>query len=118
MMNPREEELFGILQEESAEVIQVVSKRKRFPENRERNVKELHQEIGDFFATVQLLVQEGYVNLDDIGPAIQRKLEKLEKNMKHKRVSNDVRENMCACGIQQVNHLRGECPNGSGYFRT
>jgi len=85
MMNPREQELFDILQEESAEVIQVVSKRKRFPENRPRNVKELHQEIGDVFATVQLLVEEGYVDLAEIEPAIKRKLEKLARNMKNPR---------------------------------
>lgn len=85
-MNPREEELFGILQEEAAEVIQVVSKRKRFPLSRPRNIKELHQELGDVFAVVQLLVEEGYVVLSDIEPAIQHKLEKLEKNMTHKRL--------------------------------
>lgn len=94
MNNPREEELFGILQEESAEaieilsrIIKVVSKRRRFPENIERSSKELHQEIGDFFGVIQLLVQEGYINLSEVELAVQRKLERLSRNMKHKYVT-------------------------------
>lgn len=97
MMNPREEELFGILQEESAEaieilsrIIKVVSKRRRFPENIERSSKELHQEIGDFFGVVQLLVQEGHVDLAQVELAVQHKLEKLERNMKHKRPNQNL----------------------------
>lgn len=82
-MNPREEELFGILQEEMAEVIQVVSKRKRFG-TKARNVKELHQELGDVVAVIKLLVEEGYVNLDDVETAIKPKLDKLLLNMVHK----------------------------------
>jgi NTP pyrophosphatase (non-canonical NTP hydrolase) len=79
-MNPREEELFGILQEEAAEVIQVVSKRRRFGVS-ERNVKELEQELGDFIAVLKLLVEEGYIDLDKLEPAVLKKIAKLKLNM-------------------------------------
>ncbi len=87
MMNPREEELFGILQEEAAEsieilarIIKIVSKRRRFGKS-ERNIKELETELGDFFAVLKLLVNEGYISMDNLEKAAERKLDKLAEHM-------------------------------------
>lgn len=82
-MTPREEELFGILQEEAAEVIQAVSKRKRFGAS-ERNVAELLQEVGDVFALLYLLENEGYLDLSKVDTAMKKKLDQLDRNMTHK----------------------------------
>ena len=79
-MNPREEELFGVLQEEAAEIIQVISKRRRFGV-KERNVKELEQELGDFFGVLKLLVEEGYISLDHLEEYGEKKITKLTSNM-------------------------------------
>jgi NTP pyrophosphatase (non-canonical NTP hydrolase) len=89
MSKARGEELFGILQEEAAEVIQAVSKRARFGDT-ERNRLDLVQELGDVFAVLKLLDEEKHFVLDDaeVEAAIQRKLEKLERNMVHKKDSS------------------------------
>lgn len=90
-MNPREEELFGILQEEAAEsieilsrIIKIVSKRRRFGAT-DRNLKELEQEIGDFIGVLKLLVEEGYVSLDSLEKAGEAKITKLKTNMINQR---------------------------------
>lgn len=62
----RQEELLGILQEECAEVIQVISKIRRFgiqsfhPDDpkQTRNRELLAQEIGDIYGMVEMLIDE------------------------------------------------------------
>jgi NTP pyrophosphatase (non-canonical NTP hydrolase) len=83
-MKDRKEELLTILQEEAAEVIQAVSKCKRFPG--ERSLKELETETGDFLGVLKLLIEEGYVNPETIEHAGDAKIKKLDKFMTHKRV--------------------------------
>ncbi len=86
----RKQELFGILQEEAAEVIQAVSKLNRFGET-ERNIKDLEAEIGDFMGVLKCLVEEGYI--DKTGNVLIKnaeiKIKKLEKFMVNKKVMSN-----------------------------
>ena len=69
-------ETLGILQEECAEVIQAVSKFRRFGEN---NRFDIEQEIGDLLCIVALLEQQGFISETGVELAMNRKLEKLKK---------------------------------------
>jgi len=71
-------ETLGILQEEAAEVIQAVSKYRRFGDNGNNRLN-LEQEIGDFLCLVVLLEQQGFISDTGIELAMSRKLEKLKK---------------------------------------
>jgi NTP pyrophosphatase (non-canonical NTP hydrolase) len=71
-------ETLGILQEEAAEVIQAVSKYRRFGANG-NNRLDLEQEIGDMLCIVVLLEQQGFISETGIELAMSRKLEKLKK---------------------------------------
>lgn len=84
MISNRKQELLIILQEESAEVIQAVSKCFRFGET-ERNVKDLETEIGDFMGVLKCLVEEGYIDGNKLMLAGEAKGKKLSKYMKHKK---------------------------------
>jgi NTP pyrophosphatase (non-canonical NTP hydrolase) len=77
-LNDKEKELFYILQEECAEVIQAISKILRFGFNEEfRNKEKLTQEIGDLLACVTLLYASGIVDKDEVELAIENKILKL-----------------------------------------
>ena len=69
-------ESLGILQEECAEVIQAVSKYRRFGESNRLSVE---QEIGDMLCIVLLLEQQGFISEVGLELAVNRKLEKLKK---------------------------------------
>jgi NTP pyrophosphatase (non-canonical NTP hydrolase) len=69
-------ETLGILQEECAEVIQAVSKYRRFGDS---NRLALEQEIGDMLCIVVLLEQQGFISETGMELAMSRKLEKLKK---------------------------------------
>jgi NTP pyrophosphatase (non-canonical NTP hydrolase) len=69
-------ETLGILQEECAEVIQAVSKFRRFGE---KNRFDIEQEIGDLLCIVALLEQQGFISETGVELAMNRKLEKLKK---------------------------------------
>ena len=86
-MNKREQELYGILQEEAAEVIQAVSKMFRFG-NTERNQKDLNQEIGDFIGVLKLLHDEKYLDGEGLIKAAEKKIKKLDVYMTNKRKSS------------------------------
>lgn len=77
----RETELLGNLQEESAEVIQVISKIKRFTEIGqpvpEEKLEMLHSEIGDFLGVLKLLHDDGLIDMDRLEKAATRKIERL-----------------------------------------
>ena len=83
-MNERVLEIMGILQEECAEVIQEVSKCRRF------GIDELHksgiphremleQEVGDVLCMIELLHREGILSEEGLMLAKQKKEEKLRK---------------------------------------
>jgi len=80
-MSPKVLEALTILQEECAEVIQNVSKIKRFGLNesytgQETNRIRLEKEVGDVLAMVDFLIQEGV--LEQVG-LIQSKINKINK---------------------------------------
>lgn len=81
-MNPVIQRLLDKLQEESAEVIQAVSKIRRFgphnhhPERTTTNLQELNGEIEDLAALIHLLELHGFVQLNQ--DSILRKAEALQ----------------------------------------
>jgi NTP pyrophosphatase (non-canonical NTP hydrolase) len=84
-------ELLGILQEECAEVIQIISKIRRFglndfhPEdpNQVSNKAKLTQEIGDIVCVVELLMQRDLLEVVDVDLAAERKHEKLKRFLRN-----------------------------------
>lgn len=81
-MNERVLEIMGILQEECAEVIQEVSKCRRFGINESHksgitHKEMLEQEVGDVLCMIELLHQEGILSEEGLMAAKQRKEEKL-----------------------------------------
>ena len=82
-MNERELEIMLILQEESAEVVQAVSKVFRFgwdtEWNEQTNKEHLEEEIGDFLAMVQIMVDTGMIDTFKIDTAKRNKIAKLKK---------------------------------------
>jgi len=86
-MNDKDREILLILQEESAEVVQAVSKVFRFGweavnpviESDQTNREHLEEEIGDFLAMVQIMVDTCMINSFAIDIAKKNKIEKLKK---------------------------------------
>lgn len=86
-MNEKEREILLILQEESAEVIQAVSKVFRFGwdavnpviESNQNNREHLEEEIGDFLAMIYLMEQSGMIDSYALDKAKFNKIEKLKK---------------------------------------
>jgi len=84
MIVSQTEEALIILQEECAEVIQAASKIYRFGIDNEHKSgrtqrANLEMEIGDMLALVDILVERGVVDLNNITTAIANKKEKLKK---------------------------------------
>jgi NTP pyrophosphatase (non-canonical NTP hydrolase) len=75
----RNEEILTILQEECAEVIQAVSKVKRF--GLEGNVKDLKKELCDLQCMINLMEEFNVISYDfgDRYEQIQKKRQKLQK---------------------------------------
>jgi NTP pyrophosphatase (non-canonical NTP hydrolase) len=75
----RNEEIMTILQEECAEVIQAVSKVKRF--GLEGNVKDLKKELCDLQCMINLMEEFNVISYDfgDRYEQIQKKRQKLQK---------------------------------------
>jgi|694.fasta_scaffold102683_5 NTP pyrophosphatase (non-canonical NTP hydrolase) len=79
------DEILSILQEECAEVIQAVSKVNRFgmtgmnPKDNKNNQYHLEEEIGDLTCMIELLIENGIVNKDNIDSAAINKRVKLRK---------------------------------------
>lgn len=83
-MNEIVSEAMDILQEECAEVIQAVSKCRRFglnnikPSKERTNLECLEEEVGDLLAMVDILVEKGILSLDNLQTANRAKKEKLK----------------------------------------
>jgi hypothetical protein len=85
MINSRVEEALGILQEECAEVIVEVSKCRRFGIDSVhyrtgiKHSKMLELEVGDVLALVDILVEQGVLNTQELDIARANKKEKLKQ---------------------------------------
>jgi NTP pyrophosphatase (non-canonical NTP hydrolase) len=85
MISNKEQEIMSILQEESSEVIQAVSKIFRFgyenkhPEKDQTNREHLAEEIGDALAMIQLCIENKIVKWEDVEVAKDKKFEKLQQ---------------------------------------
>ena len=83
-MNTKIKEVFNILQEECAEVIQAVSKISRFgldnlkPGKSKTNREHLEEELGDMMAMVEILQELDIVSFTNIERAAEAKREKLK----------------------------------------
>ena len=79
------DEILNILQEECAEVIQMVSKCRRFGidnihiKSEMPNREKLTEEIGDMLAMVELLIEEGVITAEQLDDAKVAKIQKLKK---------------------------------------
>ena len=84
-MKPQIEEALGILQEECAEVIQEVSKIRRFGLDTLHyktvltHSTMLEMEVGDVLALVDILVEQGILDRDGLEIATENKKEKLKQ---------------------------------------
>lgn len=84
-MNSKISEAMNILQEECAEVIQIISKCRRFGidethlKSGRSNRENLEEELGDMLALVQILKDLGVVTEHNLEQAKQEKFEKLKK---------------------------------------
>lgn len=83
-MNDKILEALGILQEECAEVIQIVSKCRRFGID-ELHLKEgiknrelLNEEIGDILAIVDYLIDQNVITMGELEQAKAKKVNKLK----------------------------------------
>jgi len=78
-------EVMDITQEECAEVIQAISKIRRFgmdnakPGTEYTNGEHLEEELGDVLAMVDILLVNGVVNWGNLHRAKRAKIEKLKK---------------------------------------
>jgi NTP pyrophosphatase (non-canonical NTP hydrolase) len=84
MITNKTQEALVILQEECAEVIQAVSKCYRFGlDNQHKSGAtqraNLEMEIGDMLALVDILVDQGVIDLNNLQTAKLNKVEKLKK---------------------------------------
>ena len=82
-MNEKNREALVILQEECAEVIQAVSKCYRFGlDNQHKSGAtqraNLELEVGDMLALVDILVEQGVIDLNNLQTAKLNKIEKLK----------------------------------------
>ena len=87
MRTERQNEILTITQEECAEVIQVISKIFRFGLGHEHvsshrgitNTEKLSEEVGDLLAMIDLLIDEGILNVNQLQEHKQSKIEKLKR---------------------------------------
>jgi len=84
-MNENNNEVMDILQEEAAEVIQAVSKIRRFGMDNTKpgtdctNREHLEEELGDMLAMIDILLVNNIVSWSNLHQAKRAKIEKLEK---------------------------------------
>ena len=82
-MNEIEKEVLLIAQEECAEVTQAISKVFRFglygEHNGASNRERLTEEVGDLFCMIQLMIETGIINIDEVDKASANKKAKLQK---------------------------------------
>jgi NTP pyrophosphatase (non-canonical NTP hydrolase) len=83
-MDEKTREIFYILQEECAEVIQAISKCFRFglydlkPGKELNNLQHLEIELGDLMAMINILIENNLISNEKLKTAISTKKEKLK----------------------------------------
>lgn len=83
-MTEAENEVMDILQEECAEVIQAVSKIRRFgvdnakPGKPKTNREHLEEELGDMLAMIDIMLEKGVISAEHLETAKVAKIEKLK----------------------------------------
>jgi NTP pyrophosphatase (non-canonical NTP hydrolase) len=79
----KQDEVLSISQEECAEVIQAISKIKRFglisTHNGETNQEHLEEEVGDLTCMLELLEEFGLVNYENVRIHANNKRKKLQR---------------------------------------
>jgi NTP pyrophosphatase (non-canonical NTP hydrolase) len=78
MLNKVQEEILTILQEECAEVIQAVSKVRRFGET--NNIEQLEQEIADVLCMINLAYRHGILEENEV--RVQNRITVKEERLK------------------------------------
>lgn len=82
-MNGSEKEILLIAQEECAEVTQAISKVFRFGldamHNGASNRQRLTEETGDLFCMIQLMIEKGIININELEQASANKKAKLQQ---------------------------------------
>ena len=82
-MNEGQKEILLIAQEECAEVTQAISKVFRFGldavHRDATNQSRLTEEVGDLFCMIQLMIETGIINIDEVDAASKNKRTKLEQ---------------------------------------
>ena len=82
-MQNKEKEILSITQEECAEVVQAISKVNRFGidamHNGATNRERLTEETGDLFCMIELLIEFGLIDRNEMILAAGKKREKLSK---------------------------------------
>lgn len=81
----RSEEILNIAQEECAELIQIISKVRRFGideyhfKDKVPNRQRLAEEVGDVLCMIMLMIEEGVISQEDVEQARNNKVEKLKQ---------------------------------------
>jgi NTP pyrophosphatase (non-canonical NTP hydrolase) len=82
-MNSKQKEIMLIAQEECAEVVQAISKVFRFgvtdQYNGQTNKERLEEETGDLLCMIDLMIEEGMIDIDRVLQAKDQKNTKLRK---------------------------------------
>ena len=82
-MNDNQKEVMLIAQEECAEVVQAISKCFRFGPNDEyngvTNKQRLEEEVGDLLCMIQLMMNQGIIDENNVNAASIQKKIKLER---------------------------------------
>jgi NTP pyrophosphatase (non-canonical NTP hydrolase) len=84
-MMSKEHEVMNILSEECAEVIQAISKCHRFgmenlkPGKPKTNREHLEEELGDLLAMIDIMLEKGMVEVENLNIAKANKINKLKQ---------------------------------------
>jgi NTP pyrophosphatase (non-canonical NTP hydrolase) len=85
-MNKQIDEIMSILQEECAELIQMISKIRRFGEDavhpeipNKTNMHRFQEELGDVLALIEILEAHDYININHVNMLKHKKFDKLKK---------------------------------------
>ena len=94
-LSPAQDEALELVQEECAELIQIISKIQRHglfshhPDTGEQNLHLLHREIGDVMAALRIAEVQNLIHWGDVVTARDKKLYRVQKYLHHPKVTAD-----------------------------